>query len=82
MSQMVSVERVLEYSKLPAEDELFKDVTLSEGWPKDGEITAHNVNYRYSANSPAVLRDINFNIHPRERVRPSKLPHNDNCVWT
>jgi ATP-binding cassette, subfamily C (CFTR/MRP), member 4 len=66
-NQMISVERVIEYSNLPNE-RIFetKDNILnkmSSDWPKNGIIKFVDVSLRYSENSEIILNNLNFTIH-------------------
>ena len=68
---MVSVERVLEYTQLPSEAQLETDEEHKppRDWLQQGEIIGRNVCLKYSEESPFILRDLSFTIHPREKVR-------------
>lgn len=59
ISQMTSVERILQYTKLPQEEpmETSKSVSL-DNWPSNGKIIFKNVVMRYSENDPPVLKVI------------------------
>ena len=72
-NQMVSVERVAQYTNLPQEP----DLVTADGkiakvpppvWPEDGGIVARAVNFRYSADSPVILHDVTLDIRPREKI--------------
>ena len=65
---MVSVERVLEYTKLEPEAELDVDNSLSNDWPEHGGITSNDASFQYSKQQTTILNNINFNIKPREKV--------------
>ncbi|XP_028401691.1 multidrug resistance-associated protein 4-like [Dendronephthya gigantea] len=68
-NQMVSVERVQQYSKLDHEADLeILDSKPQETWPERGQITGENVSFRYHPSLPLVLKGINFNIKPKEKV--------------
>ncbi|XP_055867950.1 ATP-binding cassette sub-family C member 4-like isoform X5 [Biomphalaria glabrata] len=69
-NQMISVERVLEYSRLPEEAALESkpDTKPPPGWPYEGQIVADKVCLRYSPSGPLVLKDLTFVIHGREKV--------------
>ncbi|XP_076453870.1 ATP-binding cassette sub-family C member 4-like isoform X2 [Babylonia areolata] len=69
-NQMVSVERVLEYSRLPSEASLEssgKDVPPPD-WPQRGSVRADNLCLQYSPEGPLVLKNISFCIDAREKV--------------
>lgn len=68
---MVSVERVLEYGRLPSEDKLDKpgvDENLPEGWPKRGHIEFNKVSLRYSPDTPYVLQNVTIDVKPGEKI--------------
>ncbi|XP_059156862.1 ATP-binding cassette sub-family C member 4-like isoform X7 [Physella acuta] len=69
-NQMISVERVLEYSRLPQEAELDSapDKKPPPSWPASGTITSNNVSLQYSPGGPLVLKDLTFTIHGREKI--------------
>jgi ATP-binding cassette, subfamily C (CFTR/MRP), member 1 len=68
-TNIVSVERVLEYASLPNEapDVIFKS-RPSIGWPAHGQITFKNYSTRYREGLDPVLRDINLSIKAREKI--------------
>ena len=70
---MISVERVLDYTKLPSEAplEVEEKKKPASDWPHQGVITADRACLRYSQDAPLVLKDLNFNIRPKEKVRVS-----------
>ncbi|XP_028401677.1 multidrug resistance-associated protein 4-like isoform X2 [Dendronephthya gigantea] len=68
-NQMVSVERVQQYTKLDHEADLeILDSKPQETWPERGQITGENVSFRYHPSLPPVLKGISFNIKPKEKV--------------
>lgn len=67
-SQMISVERVLEYSKLDTEENLESDTPPPPSWPQNGKIVAKNARLRYGPNLPWVFHGLNFVINGREKV--------------
>ncbi|GFQ66175.1 hypothetical protein TNCT_86262 [Trichonephila clavata] len=69
-SQMTSVERVIEYSNLAPEADLDseKDKKPPKDWPKKGYIIYQNVNLRYAPDEPPVLKNLNFEIYPEEKI--------------
>ena len=73
--QMISVERVLEYTQLPSEAALESaaDKKPPSSWPATGLITARNVCLRYSPGAPLVLKDLTFVINGKEKVIHAKL---------
>lgn len=69
-NQMTSVERILEYGKLESEAELSKeeDDRLGEDWPAEGGVEFDNVFMHYGKSEEMVLKGLNFQINPREKV--------------
>lgn len=69
-NQMISVERVLDYSKLPSEAALTSDKEHRppDDWPSKGKITGDNVCLRYSHTGPLVLKNIEFCIESKEKI--------------
>ncbi|XP_005099201.2 multidrug resistance-associated protein 4 [Aplysia californica] len=69
-NQMISVERVLEYTRLPVEAALESapDKKPPPTWPSSGAITGTDVNLRYSPDGPLVLKDFSFHINGMEKV--------------
>ncbi|XP_067118442.1 ATP-binding cassette sub-family C member 4-like isoform X1 [Centruroides vittatus] len=69
-SQMTSVERVLEYSRLPSEAALRSspDKRPPPDWPNKGMITFDDVSLQYSENDPPVLKNLNWHVKPQEKV--------------
>lgn len=67
---MVSVERVLEYCKLPSEAPLETDENHkpAENWPNDGEISVSNASLKYQDESPNTLKNLTFKIYGNEKV--------------
>lgn len=67
---MVSTERILEYCKLKQEAALESnnDRKPPKNWPFKGHITYENVYLKYAPNLP-VLKNLNFEIYPQEKVR-------------
>lgn len=66
-NQMTSIERVQEYADLtPEVDNNTKEPPKS--WPERGKIIFRNMFLRYSKDSPYVLKDLIFEIQPREKV--------------
>ena len=69
--QMISAERILEYSKLEHEASLEtypanKKPTLD--WPNEGKVSLENVTFQYSTELPIVLNNLTFTIQPEEKV--------------
>ena len=68
-TNIVSVERVLEYANLPSEasDVIFKN-RPSIGWPANGAVNFKNYSTRYREGLDLVLKDINLDIKPHEKI--------------
>ncbi|KAK9461507.1 P-loop containing nucleoside triphosphate hydrolase protein [Lipomyces oligophaga] len=65
----VSVERALEYSRLPSEAAMIvKDHRPPKAWPSHGEVVFDHYSTRYREGLDLVLKDINLSIKPREKV--------------
>lgn len=83
-NQMMSVERILEYTQLPPEANLRNKgkfvkhtnkqdlIALPQNaptnWPSEGCIQFKNVYMRYTDEDPPVLKNLNLLILPREKV--------------
>uniref|UniRef100_A0A182M8V5 Uncharacterized protein n=1 Tax=Anopheles culicifacies TaxID=139723 RepID=A0A182M8V5_9DIPT len=69
-NQMVSVERINEYSNLPSEPpfETAPKHRPQRNWPEFGAIRFTNVDLRYSEDGERVLKDLNFTIRSNEKV--------------
>lgn len=68
---MVSVERVIEYSKLQSEASLQTCPPHNKPppeWPDKGEIMFEDISLRYSEDLPVVLKSISFSVRPAEKV--------------
>jgi ATP-binding cassette subfamily C (CFTR/MRP) protein 4 len=65
---MTSVERIIEYIKVPSEPLDVGVDNLGETWPQKGEINFKDVSLSYDKNLPDVLRGISVNIKPGEKV--------------
>lgn len=71
---MISVERVLDYTRLPSEAPLEStdDKRPPPGWPQHGQISVEHVNLQYTPGGPIVLKDLTFTIHAQEKVKIQK----------
>ncbi|XP_041354291.1 ATP-binding cassette sub-family C member 4-like [Gigantopelta aegis] len=69
-NQMISVERVLEYSKISPEAALESDPEHKppSDWPKHGIITGEGVCLKYAETAPCVLKELNFCVRSKEKV--------------
>ena len=68
-TNIVSVERVLEYARLPSEapDVIFKH-RPNISWPSQGGVKFKNYSTRYREGLDLVLRDVNLDIKPHEKI--------------
>ena len=69
--QMVSAERVMEYSALEPEaplDTLLPTMKPPPDWPHRGEIVLDDVSFRYSEDTPTVLKSLSCTIKAAEKV--------------
>lgn len=75
--QMVSVERVVDYSKLQSEAPLVTDekLTLPDDWPQNGEISVEKASLKYFDDSPVVLKGVSFTINAKEKVLYEIIVH-------
>ncbi|XP_034236432.1 probable multidrug resistance-associated protein lethal(2)03659 [Thrips palmi] len=69
-NHMTSVERVLEYAKLPSEPpmESAPDKKPDPLWPKEGRVQLENLSLYYDSDDPPVLKNLNIVINPGEKV--------------
>ncbi|KAI2473989.1 ATP-binding cassette sub-family C member 4 [Diabrotica virgifera virgifera] len=66
-NQMTSVERTQEYTDLPIESDNERKQPPAD-WPSSGSLTFKNMSLRYSLEAPCVLKNLNFEIKPREKI--------------
>lgn len=67
-NHMISVERVLEYTKVDREPERKSISNLPREWPEHGQVEFKNLSLTYNPDEPAVLKNLNFLVSPREKV--------------
>eukprot|EP00041_Stephanoeca_diplocostata_P041742 m.8681 g.8681 ORF g.8681 m.8681 type:complete len:1381 (+) comp6678_c0_seq2:190-4332(+) len=65
-NQMISVERLMEYARLPWENDMGK--TVPENWPSQGAVEFKNFSMSYTSGGHEVLHDISIAIHPKEKI--------------
>jgi ATP-binding cassette subfamily C (CFTR/MRP) protein 4 len=68
--QIISVERILEYSKLEPEPSLEKTPAnkVPEKWPEQGQISFKNVSLIYDRQEEPALKNLNFTIEPCQMI--------------
>ncbi|CAN6448500.1 unnamed protein product [Victoria cruziana] len=62
-NRMISVERILQYTRIPAEPPLMISNGPSKKWPAYGEIDISELQVRYAPHLPLVLKGISCNFH-------------------
>ncbi|KAK1939976.1 Multidrug resistance-associated protein 1 [Phytophthora citrophthora] len=69
-TQMVSVERIKNYTVMDTEAELTSVGKLppAQEWPSAGSIEFRNVDLRYRPGLPRVLRNLSLSIRPQEKI--------------
>lgn len=68
-TNIVSVERVLEYSNLPSEaPAIIEDHRPSASWPQNGKVEFKDYSTRYRPELDLVLKDINLTFEPQEKI--------------
>ena len=68
-TNIVSVERALEYARLPSEGpEIIPNKRPPISWPAKGAVSFTNFSTRYRPELDPVLRDVNLIIKPHEKI--------------
>ena len=68
-TNIVSVERVLEYARLPSEaPEIISDKRPPVTWPAKGEVEFKNFSTRYREGLDLVLKNVNLDIKMHEKI--------------
>ncbi|ORY16179.1 multidrug resistance-associated protein 1 [Clohesyomyces aquaticus] len=68
-TNIVSVERVLEYAALPSEaPEIISKNRPAISWPSQGAVSFNNYSTRYRPGLDLVLKNINLRIRAREKI--------------
>ncbi|XP_031342698.1 probable multidrug resistance-associated protein lethal(2)03659 [Photinus pyralis] len=65
-NNMTSVERILEYDAIEQEDKCSTEPLKT--WPKSGGILFRNLSLKYSPLGSTILKNLNFEIFPREKI--------------
>jgi ATP-binding cassette subfamily C (CFTR/MRP) protein 4 len=71
VNAFTSVERVTEYSSLPAEPALVLEPDATQRiqeWPRSGSIVVENLSVRYRTSLPLSLNDISFTIEAGQHI--------------
>ncbi|KAG1862050.1 multidrug resistance-associated ABC transporter [Suillus subalutaceus] len=68
LAYCVALERVKEYSELKREPPEYIEPRPPASWPDRGTIKCENLIVRYAPELPDVLHNLNFEIHPGEKV--------------
>jgi ATP-binding cassette subfamily C (CFTR/MRP) protein 4 len=67
-NHMVSVERLLEYNSVESEPEREELAKLPKDWPRQGRIEFRDLSLRYNPTDPPVLKHLNFQVQPQEKI--------------
>ncbi|KAF8702244.1 hypothetical protein HU200_033010 [Digitaria exilis] len=68
-NKMISVERIMQYSRIPSEAPLIVDHYRPPNiWPEAGTINIRSLEVRYAEHLPSVLRNISCTIPGRKKV--------------
>ena len=67
-NNMVSVERIKEYTSIPQEANPAEASPPPSNWPTRGEIEMNNIQLRYRPGLELVLKGVSMSIQPGERV--------------
>ncbi|XP_029676431.1 probable multidrug resistance-associated protein lethal(2)03659 [Formica exsecta] len=67
-SLMTAVERILQYTNLPAESAVTSDDPPPPTWPAQGQLTFKDVSMKYDKNDPFILKNLNFSIEPGWKI--------------
>lgn len=70
-SQMVSMERIYEYTNnVEKEEQLDQTMTtpMKNDWPSEGDVHVSNLQLRYIADSPLALKSVSFHVPPGSKL--------------
>jgi ATP-binding cassette subfamily C (CFTR/MRP) protein 4 len=62
------VERLLEYNSVESEPEREELAKLPKDWPRQGRIEFRDLSLRYNPPDPPVLKHLNFQVQPQEKI--------------
>ncbi|KAF0695328.1 hypothetical protein As57867_013803, partial [Aphanomyces stellatus] len=65
---MVGPERVSEYASIEPEAPRVISGAVAKDWPTKGDVEFDNMAFRYKANDPLVLKDVNVHIQSGEKI--------------
>lgn len=67
-NQLMSVERILEYSNLEPEQQMNTTISAPKMWPFNGKIEFRQVTLKYFSSAEPVLRNLSFTINAKEKI--------------
>nr|XP_023028665.1 multidrug resistance-associated protein 4-like [Leptinotarsa decemlineata] len=67
-TQLMSVERILEYKALTPDYQPEHPKSPPKGWPFKGEIVFDDTSMSYFEGGPKILKNLNFTVKPTEKV--------------
>lgn len=67
-NQLMSVERVMEYSKLEPEKQPAPSDKLPKNWPRNAKIEFRKVSYRHFTGAEPVIQELTFVVQPKEKI--------------
>lgn len=67
-NQLMSVERMLEYTLLPEEKQPLVAKNPPKEWPQHGKIMFRKLGMRYALEEPLVLKELTVTIQPKEKI--------------
>ncbi|KAG0012452.1 Multidrug resistance-associated protein 1, partial [Entomortierella chlamydospora] len=67
-NQLIAMERVLEYTNLKTEAPDTTNVLIPPNWPSRGRISFQNYSTRYREGLDLVIKNVNLEVAPAERV--------------
>lgn len=67
-NQLISVERILEYSDLEPEKQPDKHKDVDQSWPSGGRIQFRDVTFKYAYETEPALKRISFEVLPKNKI--------------